>query len=104
MTREEAIRCIQVWRTCHTCPSSKDCYDEKTNTLCELYHDMDRLDFGEALDMAIEALKEPKQGEWIKNQNTFWTCTNCEWVNKHNRDLYNFCPNCGARMKEGDEK
>ena len=43
-----------------------------------------------AIDMAIEALKEPKQGEWIENQNTFWTCTNCEWVNKHNRDLYNF--------------
>lgn len=46
---------------------------------------------------------EPKQGEWIKNQNTFWTCTNCEWVNKHNRDLYNFCPNCGADMRVKNE-
>lgn len=55
MTNEEAIRCIQVWRTCSTC--SNTCYDEKTNTLCELYHDMDRLDFGEALDKAIEALE-----------------------------------------------
>lgn len=57
MTNEEAIRCIQVWRACHTCPSYKSCYDEKTNTLCELYHDMDRLDFDEALDKAIEALE-----------------------------------------------
>ena len=57
MTREEAIRCIQVWRTCQTCPDSNPCYDEKTNTLCELYHDMDRLDFDEALDKAIEALE-----------------------------------------------
>ena len=57
MTREEAIRCIQVWRTCHTCSTYKSCYDEKNNTLCELYHDMDRLDFSEALDMAIEALE-----------------------------------------------
>lgn len=57
MTNEETIRCIQVWRACQTCPSYKACYDDNTNTLCELYHDMDRLDFGEALDKAIEALE-----------------------------------------------
>lgn len=55
MTREEAIRCIQVWRTCRTCQNN--CYDGKTNTLCELYHDMGRLELDDALDKAIEALE-----------------------------------------------
>lgn len=57
MKYKEALRCIQVWRTCQTCPNHKRCYDEETNTLCELYHDMDRLDFNEALDKAEEALE-----------------------------------------------
>ena len=53
---------------------------------------------------------EPKQGEWIKT--TPWSygagmgevygyyqkCSNC---GKEFMDKSNFCPNCGARMKEG---
>lgn len=55
MTNEEAIKCIQVWINCYNCQT--DCYDEKTNTVCELYHDMNLLDFEDALYKAIEALE-----------------------------------------------
>ena len=53
---------------------------------------------------------EPKrpQGEWVKwNFKTFgamgdweYKCSNCEKVYGGE---YNFCPNCGAQMKEGAE-
>lgn len=63
-----------------------------------------------AIDVAIEALKEPKQGEWIYNKGDIEVgvpptneCSECgHYIDEL---LYpNFCPNCGARMKEGDEK
>ena len=77
----------------------------------------------EALFYAIEALKEHKQGEWIpfewdenykekvllpkgsdSHMEEYWdeefVCSVCG--NEHHWRKY--CPNCGARMKEGDEK
>ena len=56
------------------------------------------------LRTAIEALKDPKKGEWDDNDK----CSVCGhyclcdgWGNEFHSL---FCPNCGARMKEGDEK
>ena len=50
--------------------------------------------------------QEPKHGEWIdENKGTVFyksTCSICGW-NSHGVG-FNFCPNCGARMKGGDEK
>ena len=52
---------------------------------------------------------EPKRGEWIRTfdgNEWYWYCSNCknEW---YEDDLYmggnefpNFCPNCGASMRE----
>lgn len=61
----------------------------------------------EALDLAIKALEETEksQSEWIKcNFKTFgdweYKCSNCEKVYDGE---YNFCPNCGAKMKGGAE-
>ena len=63
----------------------------------------------EALKIAIEALKVPKQGEWKYNPD----CENDEmqavfYCSICNQGAYsrldNFCPNCGARMKEGDKE
>lgn len=73
------------------------------------------LDFYEALDMAIEALKElpkrrkeakrwkrkalqaepVKHGEWENHGNEWLTCSLCDWESAFH---YNFCPNCGAKM------
>ena len=82
-----------------------------------------------AFNMAIEALKEPKQGEWIwkKDEDALrtydllcsecgyktFTCENYDNVEqakkvvddriREGKTLFPFCPNCGARMR-GDEK
>ena len=47
-------------------------------------------------------------GEWIVQRNKqglhiYSVCSNCN-VPYLDTDFPNFCPNCGARMKEGDEK
>ena len=53
----------------------------------------------EALDMAIEALKqESKTGHWVNNQNGTFTCDICGC--KHSKS--NYCPNCGADMRGGE--
>ena len=100
MTREEAIRLLSNMK-----------HDD-----IAVYGRKDK-PIHEAVDMAIEALKEPKQGEWINKDygiGKCWaTCSECgESTNGGAQDhgfgydysFPNFCPNCGARMKEGDEK
>lgn len=71
-----------------------------------------------AINMVLEAVKEPKHGEWINKDygigNCWATCSECrESTNGEAQDhgfgydysFPNFCPNCGASMrKEGDEK
>ena len=68
----------------------------------------------EALETAIEALKQPEQkkGKWLSHYEylkregfkpsgliTFWWCNQCEHGVEH---ATNFCPNCGAKI-EGEE-
>lgn len=46
---------------------------------------------------------DAEQGEWVRHElwgNPWFTCSEC---NYHGRNDFNFCPNCGARMKGGDE-
>ena len=61
-------------------------------------------------NLSCEYYVEPKQGEWVNGR-----CSNCdckrpnEYASVHSetgtRKFYPlFCWNCGARMKEGDEK
>ena len=55
----------------------------------------------QALDLAIKALEERPQGEWIEFEyetSGGYRCSNCE-----NIEVYtpNFCPNCGADMRKG---
>ena len=41
------------------------------------------------------------QGEWIDAKNAGWKCTVCgKWSNGQ----YDYCPNCGARMKGADDE
>ena len=59
--------------------------------------------WNDAIDAVAE--KEPKQGEW--RFHTYMPhklyCSECEHDSQFGK-LWDFCPNCGARMKEGDEK
>ena len=63
----------------------------------------------QALHIAIKALKERPQGEWLINRVAFHlTCPFCgcnlralkSEVFEGDFD-YNFCPNCGADMRKG---
>lgn len=56
--------------------------------------------------MAIQALEqERKKGKWKMNKDGNWACPFCEFDPYHdNMKGMNYCPNCGARMEETDER
>lgn len=45
--------------------------------------------------------RKQSEGEWVKRGNEK-TCSLCKFIYYSNNDEWNFCPNCGARMK-GDK-
>ena len=54
-----------------------------------------------ALNVVIKSLEERPHGEWIEILPfSNGKCSLCGNV----ANITNFCPNCGARMKEGEEK
>lgn len=55
----------------------------------------------EAIDYAVKALEqEPKTGNWYKKPHEIcYTCDKCGTTNASGVK-YNFCPHCGAKMKE----
>ena len=59
----------------------------------------------EASGLAIKALAERPQGEWL---HPYATDIACECSNCHMQmpvtDYFNFCPNCGVCMCEGEAK
>ena len=90
MTREEAINAITAFVENYACGSDLD-----------------------GLREAIEALKEQRpHGEWVesKERKGHFYCSECVQQDESGkwRELfdykYNFCPNCGADMREGGEK
>ena len=52
-------------------------------------------------------LENRPQGEWIeveedwRHQIEFWKCSECDFAVS---SMYNYCPNCGARMKGADDE
>ena len=69
-----------------------------------------KAELDELCDMAIEALSaDAVHGEWIDIDNYYRmaTCSHCHKVTMFEKwgeytKPYDFCPNCGARMKGGD--
>lgn len=54
----------------------------------------------EAADIAINALKKQKTGQWMIEDchaATYKYC--CSECNAHHRARYDFCPTCGCRME-----
>ena len=55
---------------------------------------------------AVDVPDRP-QGEWIeveedwRHQIEFWKCSECDFAVS---SMYNYCPNCGARMKGADDE
>lgn len=62
----------------------------------------------EALTLAIKALEERPQGEWVFDSNFTdfgnpygtYKCSEC---GSHSSDKYSFCKDCGADMQVKDE-
>lgn len=62
----------------------------------------------EAIDMAISALSADRPtAKWVK-RGTKVTCSNCKsaWSTSFDTIIVGmrYCPNCGARMKGGDDE
>ena len=74
---------------------AKKCQDDaEINIICE---------FAKLYLEGVRPTVEPKQGEWKPHEyDRNWVV--CSLCGVYVDMCYNFCPNCGARMKEGDEK
>ena len=73
--------------------------------------DKDRDETEQAVEVAIKALEqEPKTGRWIvTNQHALipssmrYKCSECGHIrSRHDGDILNYCPNCGADMRGSD--
>ena len=49
-----------------------------------------------------EGYRKQSEGEWKRRGNEK-TCSLCKFIYYSNNDEWNFCPNCGAKMKGGEE-
>lgn len=100
MTSEEAIEVLRYLDD--QCIWQEDCIQVGGCNHCK-----------EAINMAIEALKDRPQGKWIKTSDgdgwNDWYVFKCPLCGATIEDRqyrsweYNFCPNCGAKMKGGAE-
>lgn len=61
----------------------------------------DRKETEQAVELAIEALKNRPQGEWKIDEYGIYHCPICHAIN--NTVYKSFCPNCGADMRGDDE-
>ena len=63
---------------------------------CPLKHDE-----WQAVEVAIEALKERPHGEWCRKMYDAWECSYCHKV-EYTQDIasYHYCRHCGAKMVE----
>lgn len=55
---------------------------------------------GDAKGYARGLKEAVKHGQWIRRGNET-KCSKCKFIYYSNRDDFNYCPNCGARM-DGD--
>lgn len=58
--------------------------------------------YKEALNIAIKALEERPHGKWEK-QNCFYKCSVCGVYSLDGTALHNYCHNCGADMRGGED-
>lgn len=58
--------------------------------------------FKQLLEELPSAQPERKTGKWEKTITHYPYCSICEWMPEEDEmthGLYNFCPNCGAKME-----
>ena len=72
--------------------------EEAINLLGCIYTEVSTEEDREAIDKAIEALKEPKHGEWVLDKEfsfvlNIYECSKCRF---NGSKRWHFCPNCGS--------
>ena len=79
--------------------------------LSKVYEDAERrlerneITLGEFERLVDIEVIEPKRGEWIDRSGGIEGAWNyCSVCGEQAIDLYDFCPNCGARMKGADDE
>ena len=91
----------------------------RSDAIDVLYHYQESVEMGiKSFPLAVKAMNdiptiEPKRGEWAKRthntliaQVNFAYCSECGQpiMHEHTRPLWNFCPNCGAKMKGNSDE
>lgn len=80
--------------------------------LCTFYNDLDDQNRTEKLINEAQTVEERPHGEWIitGGYRPSYKCSICgysyssNFIYSANFIEHNFCPNCGAKMKEGEAK
>ena len=98
ISRADAIEAIQN-AYCKPCKERGDDHNEVRCRACA---------FDDAI-IQIDALPsaEAVQGEWKHTITAQPYCSNCEYVFGEDEEFspfWNYCPMCGAKMKDGDDE
>ena len=106
MTVEEAIKIVTNEKDCFVRTLKNECPTGWCEE-CEFkVIELDTLDVGEALNMAIEALEKqiPKERNIKQTEigNRYSTCSKCgKFLNPYEMmDILFYCPNCGQRLEK----
>ena len=67
-------------------------YHEKAKTQAE-YNEQRK-----AVIQKLGEYEDKQQGKWLKDNNKR-VCSECAYIYYSNEDNFNYCPNCGAKMK-----
>ena len=54
-------------------------------------------------DLPCVELSERKKGKWMPFDNPWYECSECGAVRENKSFMENFCPNCGADMRGGED-
>jgi rubrerythrin len=89
--------------------TNKEAIEFIKTDISRLWDTPQNLEHKEALEKAIEALSEQRTGHWkrismdkyVQHAMAYYRCSECgkDIIGEHN-----YCPNCGAKMAESEDK